>query len=116
MTRSFGFSVQPPVMVAEARSQGRWIWRRLERPLTFGEIAQALAVLGGEPFHVTSVQGRDIPGVHIVGSGPGVVISGGQHANETSGVVGALRAAAVLKARGAHFRADPAGQSRDGYA
>ncbi len=68
----------------------------IERPLTAGEIATALAALGGESFVHHSVQGRPILGMHRRGTNPSVVITAGQHANETSGVVGALRAARRL--------------------
>jgi len=51
---------------------------------------------GVERFGVQSVQGRPVPGLYRRGSRPGVVISAGQHANECSGVVGALRGAAQL--------------------
>ncbi|MBB4844651.1 hypothetical protein HNP55_003195 [Paucibacter oligotrophus] len=49
-----------------------------------------------ERFGLRSVQGRPVPGLYRRGSRPGVVISAGQHANECSGVVGALRGAAQL--------------------
>jgi hypothetical protein len=41
----------------------------------------------------TSFQGRTIEGRIFPGTGRGVVITGRQHGNETTGVVGALRAA-----------------------
>jgi len=45
-----------------------------------------------------------------------MMISGGQHANETSGVVGALRGASLLAKRdGAHFTVSPL-ENPDGYA
>lgn len=49
-----------------------------------------------ERFGLQSVQGRPVPGLYRRGSRAGVVISAGQHANECSGVVGALRGAAQL--------------------
>ncbi|MGH8819278.1 MAG: peptidase M14, partial [Achromobacter pestifer] len=55
-------------------------------------------------------------GTYVRGPGPAVFISGAQHANETSGVVGALRAAQTLAAGGnAHF-ALIAAENPDGYA
>lgn len=69
-----------------------------DRPLLPSEIAAVLAELPGERFEHRSVQGRPIPGLHRPGTGPGLVITGGQHANETSGVVGALRGARRLLA------------------
>jgi hypothetical protein len=62
-----------------------------------------------------SGQGRPVLATLIEGSGPGMLLSGGQHANETSGVVGALRAAQVLKAKGRGFALIPQ-ENPDGYA
>ncbi len=96
-----------------------WEPERLElasRPLTVREIGAAMAHMGGVPFGATSVQGRAVLGVHVAGVEPGLVISSGQHANETSGPIGALRAAAQLRRRrGAHF-ALIAQENVDGYA
>ena len=76
----------------------------LSQPLTPEEAGVEMHALGGKRFSVLSTQGRVVHGTHIEGSLPGLVISGGQHANETSGVVGALRAAHALKQRPhAHF-------------
>ncbi len=69
-----------------------------DRPLLLREVAAALAALPGERFEHRSVQGRPILGLVRPGDGPGIVITGAQHANETSGVVGALRAARRLLA------------------
>lgn len=55
-----------------------------------------------ERFGVQSVQGRPVPGLYRRGRRPGVVISAGQHANECSGVVGALRGAAQLLQQDSH--------------
>ena len=66
------------------------------RPLRPGEIAAEMAALGGAPFSFPSWQKRTILGMHFAGRKPGFLLSGGQHANETSGVVGALRAAHEL--------------------
>ena len=75
-----------------------------------------LASLGGRRFHATSRQGRAVNGIYRAGPGPAVLISGGQHANETSGIVGALRAAQVLARRSdAHFALMPL-ENPDGYA
>ncbi len=68
------------------------------RPLLPGEIDAEMAALGGVPFTTPSWQGRIIRGRHFAGTRPGFLLSGGQHANETSGVVGALRAARDLLA------------------
>ncbi|MGO4325916.1 hypothetical protein AB4Z48_01075 [Cupriavidus sp. 2TAF22] len=71
----------------------------LARPLAPDEVAVEMHALGGHRFSVESAQGRAVHGTHIEGTLPGLVISGGQHANESSGVVGALRAAHVLRRR-----------------
>jgi hypothetical protein len=86
-----------------------------EEPLTPARIAQALAALGGEGYRATSREGRPVLGTFLDGAAPGVAISGGQHANETSGVVGALRAAAALKRVGRRFAVTPS-ENPDGYA
>lgn len=88
----------------------------LRQPLAAGQIASCMAALGGDSFQAVSRQGRPVLGTYLRGPGPAVFISGAQHANETSGVVGALRAAQALKARGdAHF-ALIAAENPDGYA
>ena len=85
-------------------------------PLAPSRIALELASLGGRRFHATSRQGRAVNGIYRAGPGPAVLISGGQHANETSGIVGALRAAQVLARRSdAHFALMPL-ENPDGYA
>ncbi len=84
-----------------------------DRPLRTGEIAAEMAALGGAPFTFTSTQGRQILGTYFAGSGRGFLLSGGQHANETSGVVGALRAAHDLTGRRFALIAQ---ENVDGYA
>ncbi|MDJ1156658.1 M14 family zinc carboxypeptidase [Chelatococcus sp. SYSU_G07232] len=85
-------------------------------PLSFRQIEDELAALGGEPFEARSREGRAVRGTHVAGSDPGVVITAGQHANETTGVVGALRAARRLRAEpNAHFALIPL-ENPDGYA
>ena len=84
-------------------------------PLTPERIAAELALVPGDRFSATTREGRTVHGVHHAGHSPAVLISGAQHANETSGVVGALRAAHQLAARGAHFALIPL-ENPDGYA
>lgn len=84
-------------------------------PLTPERIAAELARVPGDRFSATTREGRTVHGAHHPGHGPAVLISGAQHANETSGVVGALRAAHQLAARGAHFALIPV-ENPDGYA
>ena len=79
-------------------------------------IAVEMDRLGGQRFSALSRQGRKVAGLYQAGPGAAVLISGGQHANETSGVVGALRAAQTLRAsKDAHF-ALIALENPDGYA
>lgn len=85
-------------------------------PLSAAQIAGCMAAFGGDTFQAVSRQGRPVLGTYVRGPGPAVFISGAQHANETSGVVGALRAAQTLAAQGdAHF-ALIASENPDGYA
>ena len=87
-----------------------------EAPLEPAWIAAHMAALGGAPFQAMSRQGRPVLGTYVAGPGPAVFISGAQHANETSGVVGALRAGHALRTAGtAHF-ALVAAENPDGYA
>ncbi|WP_068086087.1 hypothetical protein [Polycladidibacter stylochi] len=79
-------------------------------------IAQALNKLGGEAFSWHSQQGRDIEARYFEGGQPGVIISAGQHANESTGPIGALRAAAALKGKTKlGFTVSPM-ENPDGYA
>ena len=85
-------------------------------PLSPGRTASELARIPGQRFEAASRQGRAVCGVYHPGDGPALLISGAQHANETSGVVGALRAAQQLAQRpGAHFALIPI-ENPDGYA
>jgi hypothetical protein len=85
------------------------------RPLMAAEIARHLDALGGAAFGTSSVQGRAVAGRLFRGEGPGIVVTAGQHANETSGVVGALRAAGRLVRRGLNLAVLPQ-ENPDGYA
>ncbi|TXJ07565.1 MAG: peptidase M14 [Alicycliphilus sp.] len=79
-------------------------------------IAQILQGWPGQRFEAPTRQGRSVWGYYQAGTQRPVFISGGQHANETSGVVGALRAADTLRHDGrAHF-ALIALENPDGYA
>lgn len=66
-------------------------------PLDFRQIDRELDELNGEKFSVPSLQGRSVLGTYVRGTGPGVIITTAQHPNETSGVIGALRAARRLR-------------------
>ncbi|MDN6321705.1 MAG: peptidase M14 [Halomonas sp.] len=80
------------------------------------QIKQCLAALGGQSRHATTRAGRVVEARYREGSGRAVIISAGQHANETSGVIGALRAAQTLSRQpDAHFVISPL-ENPDGYA
>jgi hypothetical protein len=86
-----------------------------DRPLTETQIASELEALGGTAMDIVSVQGRRLAARIYPGSGTPFLLSAGQHANETTGVAGALRAARQLRAAGQHFALIPC-ENPDGYA
>lgn len=101
---------------AEAFASARDPFAALDAPLSEMRVAEAMLRIRGERFSVHSRQGRVVQAVYRQGSGPAVLISAAQHANETSGVVGALRAAQQLDAReDAHFTLIGL-ENPDGYA
>jgi len=107
-----------PTRAADPRRTDRRDALPLDRtpsPLAPERIAVELATLPGQRFAATSREGRAVHGVHHTGIGPAVLITGAQHANETSGVVGALRAAQQLARQGANFTLVPV-ENPDGYA
>lgn len=84
--------------------------------LAAAQIESELAMIGGLSFDARTRSGRTVRARYIKGSDAAVMISGGQHANETTGVAGALRAARTLVAReGTHFTISPL-ENPDGYA
>ncbi len=90
--------------------------QQLQAPPTPARIARTLQAWPGERFQAPTRQGRTVHGHYHAGTQEPVFISAGQHANETSGIVGALRAAEVLRQQpGAHF-ALIALENPDGYA
>ncbi len=85
-------------------------------PVAAGQLAALLADIGGEAFEARSRSGRILAARYLAGSDAAVMISGGQHPNETTGIVGAIRAARRLAERkGAHFTISPL-ENPDGYA
>ncbi|RCS23028.1 peptidase M14 [Phyllobacterium salinisoli] len=85
-------------------------------PLAAGQVARALEQLGGVPLQARSRAGRAVSARYLRGTDVPVMISGGQHPNETTGIVGALRAGLELAKRsGAHFTISPL-ENPDGYA
>ena len=84
--------------------------------LSAAAVHRGLEAVGGEAFAVRSVAGRVVPARHRRGPDRGMMISGGQHPNEPSGIVGALRAGARLAGREtAHFTLSPL-ENPDGQA
>jgi Zinc carboxypeptidase len=85
-------------------------------PLALAEVRSETAALPGRPFGARSRQGRDVLGLYRPGRRSAIVITAGQHANETTGVAGALRAARRLSEDpDASFAVIPL-ENPDGYA
>ena len=85
-------------------------------PLAARQIEAVLNTIGGEAFETVTRSGRSVRARYVKGRDAAVMISGGQHANETTGGVGALRAAQrLVKVEGAHFTISPL-ENPDGYA
>lgn len=85
-------------------------------PVAAGQLTKLLEEIGGEGFEARSRSGRILAARYVAGSDAAVMISGGQHPNETTGIVGAIRAARRLAGRkGAHFTISPL-ENPDGYA
>jgi hypothetical protein len=106
--RSFADSRNPP--------QPRQDWETADAPPGLLQIEQDLAALPGEKFTASSREGRPVPGLYRSGTRPAVLITGGQHANETSGPVGAFRAALRLLAKPEANIAFIPVENPDGYA
>ncbi|NEI69142.1 peptidase M14 [Rhizobium lusitanum] len=85
-------------------------------PLAVQQIKAELNKIGGDAFEAVTRSGRTVMARYIKGGDAAVMVSGGQHANETTGGAGALRAAQRLaKIAGAHFTISPL-ENPDGYA
>ena len=85
-------------------------------PLGVAQIRAELASIGTSAMAAHSRAGREVTGRYRPGNDLGVIISSGQHANETTGPIGAIRAAKVLDQRAeAHFAISPL-ENPDGYA
>ncbi|MCJ8520033.1 hypothetical protein ABID21_003029 [Pseudorhizobium tarimense] len=85
-------------------------------PLAEPQIYKVLEGVGGEAFGAKARSGRELQARYHAGQDAAVMISGGQHPNETSGIIGALRAAERLTQRtNAHFTISPL-ENPDGYA
>lgn len=87
-----------------------------EGPFSVSMVNETLEEIGGEAFEVSSRSGRPVPARYVRGTDHPIMLSGGQHPNEISGVAGALRGASLLSERGgAHFTVSPL-ENPDGYA
>lgn len=80
------------------------------------QIYREMASLPGEAFEAVSREGRPVRGLYREGSRPAMLVSAGQHANETSAPVGALRAVRRLLADPEANIALIAVENPDGYA
>lgn len=88
---------------------------RAPYPLGMAQIEAELDGLRGEPLTSKSRSGRVLNARYRQGSDRAVIISAAQHANEPSGIVGALRAGhALAQAPSAHFVLSPL-ENPDGY-
>jgi len=84
-------------------------------PIAAGQVRAELTSIEGVPFEARARSGRAVEARYHKGSDKPVIISGGQHPNETTGIVGAIRAAKNLAARpGGHFVISPL-ENPDGY-
>ncbi|MEX3007791.1 M14 family zinc carboxypeptidase [Hoeflea sp. TYP-13] len=100
-------SVQPGPLT-DLETAGHW--------LEPGVIKAHVDDLGGDYYEVRSQRGRPVWSTHIAGQGPAMVITAGQHSNETSGPIGALRAARHMADKGrTGFAVSPL-VNPDGYA
>lgn len=88
---------------------------RYQGPLPAVAIASALGAFTATPFEFVSRQGRAVQGMIRPGRLPAIVLTAGQHANEPSGVVGALHGGHWLATQPeAHFALVPL-ENPDGY-
>ena len=71
---------------------------RAEAPPGLLQIEQELAALPGDGFQSISCEGRFVRGIYRSGPRAAILVTSGQHANETSGPVGAFRAVRRLLA------------------
>ncbi|PJX12749.1 peptidase M14 [Halomonas sp. 141] len=86
-----------------------------EHPLSAAKIHAELDTIEGEALHAKSRSGRKLSARYHIGQERAVIISAAQHANEPSGIVGALRAGQDLSRQaGSHFVLSPL-ENPDGY-
>jgi len=103
-----------PLATADALTAEQ-VLEKAQAPLSADQIRREIAKLGGEAFQAKTRSGRAVRATYVSGYETPMMISAGQHANETTGIVGALRAASRLAAReGGHFTISPQ-ENPDGY-
>ncbi|WP_160008644.1 peptidase M14 [Rhizobium sp. 18055] len=103
-----------PLSNAEATGEPQ-VLASATAPIFAAQVRNELAEIEGEAFEARSRIGRVIEARYHKGTDRPVMISGGQHPNETTGIIGALRAAQTLAKRpGAHFTVSPL-ENPDGY-
>ena len=86
-----------------------------QRAISVEQAQAELADISGVDFSAQTITGRKLQGRYHKGSDQAVMISCGQHANETSGVVGGLLAAQYLALQPhSHFSICPL-ENPDGY-
>lgn len=92
------------------------VLEKASAPLSIAQVRAELELIEGTEFTASTITGKVIQARYHEGSDYPVMISGGQHANETTGVVGALRAAQYLhEEANSHFTISPL-ENPDGYA
>ncbi|WP_319520560.1 peptidase M14 [uncultured Martelella sp.] len=85
------------------------------KPFSAARVRRELATIEGEAFATRSRAGRAVCARYRKGSDRPVMVSGGQHPNEVTGIAGALRAGLALAGRdNAHFTVSPL-ENPDGY-
>ncbi|AJY44470.1 peptidase M14 [Martelella endophytica] len=85
-------------------------------PFSAARVRRELETIEGEAFAARSRAGRAVSARYHRGSDRPVMISGGQHPNEVTGIAGALRAGLALAERpNVHFTISPL-ENPDGYA
>jgi hypothetical protein len=105
-----------PAVVTDRPDIPDWPLETAQAPLGDAQIARRLQALGGQRFTARSRAGRSVEARYVAGSDAAVMISAGQHANETTGIVGALRAAErLVQMANVHVTISPL-ENPDGYA
>lgn len=99
----------------ELVSRDEQVLDEAQQALGAAQVNATLNQFGNDAFFAKTRSGRDVNARYVEGSDFAVMFSAGQHANETTGVTGALRAAVQLNAReNAHFTISPL-ENPDGY-